>query len=134
MKLKKRKEECNSILGSFSWYVNLKSQYLQIIHLGKWWQIYMKVQIKLETILKGSLNSIQSHHLHLKAKHCWALSTNFWKQKFCLFCLNNSSALSSQYNNLNFYWRWWDPIQAIFLNLFYFNSSNALTISRNNPS
>ena len=23
--------------------------------------------------------------------------------------------------NLNFHWRWWDRIQAIFLNLFYFN-------------
>ena len=23
-------------------------------------------------------------------------------------------------NNLNFYWRWWDRIKAIFLNLFYF--------------
>ena len=23
-------------------------------------------------------------------------------------------------NNLNFHWRWWDQIQAIFLNLFYF--------------
>ena len=30
-------------------------------------------------------------------------------------------------NNLNFYWRcrWWDRIQAIFLNLFYFNPDEA---------
>ena len=57
---------------------------------------------------------IQSHHLHLqwkfklwvgkfalgvKAKHCWALSTKFWKQKVCwhhpvMFCLITSSKLS----------------------------------------
>ena len=55
-----------------------------------------------------------SHHLHLywkfkiwagkflwgvKAKHCWVLSTNFWKQKICwqhsaMFCLYTSSKLS----------------------------------------
>ena len=54
---------------------------------------------------------IRSHHLHLqwkfklwagkfawgvKAKHCWALSTNFWKQKVCwhhpaMFCPITSS-------------------------------------------
>ena len=59
---------------------------------------------------------IRSHNLQWKfklcvgklawgvnAKHCWALSTNFW-------------------NNLNFHWFWWDQIQAIFLNLSYFLS------------
>ena len=37
-----------------------------------------------------------------------------------IFCLITWSKLSA--NNLNFHWRWrwWDPIQAIFLNLFYF--------------
>ena len=59
---------------------------------------------------------IWSHHLHLqwklklwagkfawgvKAKHCWALSTNFWIQKVCwhhpaIFCLIPSSKLSRQ--------------------------------------
>ena len=36
-----------------------------------------------------------------------------------MFCLINSSKLSA--NNLNFHWRrrWWDRIQAIFLNLIY---------------
>ena len=29
-------------------------------------------------------------------------------------------------NNLNFHWRWWDWIQAIFLNLFYFKMSRIL--------
>ena len=37
-----------------------------------------------------------------------------------MFCLYTSSKLYRQ--NLNFHsrWRWWDRIQAIFLNLFYF--------------
>ena len=59
---------------------------------------------------------IWSHHLHLqwkfklwagkfapgvKAKHCWSLSTNFWKQKVCwhhpaMFCLITLSKLSHQ--------------------------------------
>ena len=59
---------------------------------------------------------IWSHHLHLqwkfnllagkfacdvKAKHCLALSANFWKQKVCwhhpaMFCLITSSKLSHQ--------------------------------------
>ena len=49
---------------------------------------------KLGKILKGSLESIPSlllsaiiqimvFALGVKAKHCWALSTNFWKQKVC---------------------------------------------------
>ena len=61
----------------------------------------------------------------VKSKHCWALSTNFWKQKICwhhpaMFCCITSSKLPAI--NLNFHWRWgwWDWIQAIFLNLFYF--------------
>ena len=56
-----------------------------------------------------------------------------YKNKFCwhrqaMFCLNNSSKLSA--NNLNFHWRWrwWDRIQAIFLNLFYFNILYNLSI------
>ena len=82
---------------------------------------------------------IQSHHLQWKfklwagmfawgnkAKHCWALSTNFWKQKvcwhppamFCLIYLNNKFPVNSL--NFNWRWSWWDQIQAIFLNLFYF--------------
>ena len=58
----------------------------------------------------------------IKTKHCWALSTNFLYSKFCwqqpaVFCLYTFPA-----HNLNFQWRWrwWDRIQAIFLNLFHF--------------
>ena len=93
---------------------------------------------KVETILKCSLDLIPSPSPSVKiqimagkfawgvkAKHCWPLSKNFWKQKNCwhhpaMFCLITSSKLSR--HNLNFHWRWmwWDQIQAIFLNLFYF--------------
>ena len=57
----------------------------------------------------------------VKAKHCSALSTNFWKQKVCwhhpaMFCLITTSKLSWR-------WRWWDQIQAIFLSLFYFEKN-----------
>ena len=69
---------------------------------------------KVEKILKGSLDLIPSPSLQWKfklwagkfawvveAKHCWALSTNFWKQKNCwhhpaMICLYTSS-------NLNFH-------------------------------
>ena len=37
------------------------------------------------------------------------------QQCFALFPQVNFPA-----NNLNFHWRWWDGIQAIFLNIFYF--------------
>ena len=85
---------------------------------------------KVENILKGSLDSIpslshSSYGRRCKGKTLLGLSTNFWKQKVCwhhpaMFCLITSSKLSA--NNLNFHWRrrWWDRIQAIFLNLFYF--------------
>ena len=75
---------------------------------------------------------IRSHHLHLKknfkllagkftcddtAKHCWVMSTNFLFLKVCwqrpaMFCLYTSSKLFPR-------WRWWDQIQAIFLNLYF---------------
>ena len=56
-----------------------------------------------------------------------ALSRNFWIQKVCwhhsaMFAL--FPQVNFPANNLNFHWslRWWDWIQAIFLNLFYFKS------------
>ena len=83
---------------------------------------------------------IRSHHLHLqwkfklwagkfawgvKAKHCWALSTNFLFSKVCcqhpaMFCLYTSSKLYRHNLNFQWRWRWWDRMQAIFLNNFYF--------------
>ena len=64
---------------------------------------------KVEKILKDILDSIQSPSPSVKiqivfawgvkTKHCWALSTNFWKQKVCwhhlvMFCLMTSRKLS----------------------------------------
>ena len=61
----------------------------------------------------------------MKAKLCWALSKNFWKQKVCWHhpaVIALLPQVNFPTNNLNFHWRWrwWDLIQAIFLNLFYF--------------
>ena len=58
----------------------------------------------------------------VKSKHCWVLSTNFWKQKVswhppAMFCLGIPGIPSRQ--KFNFLWRCWDQIQAIFWNLFY---------------
>ena len=78
---------------------------------------------------------IRSHHLHLQwkfkllavKKHCMVTSTIFLFSKVCwqglaMFCLYTSYKLFA--NNLNFHWRWrwWDRIQAIFWNLFYFKN------------
>ena len=88
---------------------------------------------KVEKILKGSLDSISSPSVKIqikggkftwgvKARYCWELSTNILYSKVCwqhpvLFCLYPA-------HNLNFHWRWrwWDRIQAIYLNLFYFTN------------
>ena len=57
----------------------------------------------------------------VKAKHCWALSTNFWKQKVCWHHPTFSPQANFSAHNLNFCWRWrwWHQIQATFWNLFY---------------
>ena len=53
----------------------------------------------------------------VKAKHCWVLSTNFWKKIQCFAVL---SQVNFPTNNLNSHWswRWLDWIQAINWNLF----------------
>ena len=53
------------------------------------------------------------------------MSTNFWKQKFvenAQQCFAFTPQANFPAHNLNSHtrWRWWDRIQAIFLNLFYF--------------
>ena len=58
-----------------------------------------------------------------KTKHYWALPTNFWNKKFfdiILQCFALLPQVNFPTNNLNFHWMWWNWIQAIFLNLFYF--------------
>ena len=84
----------------------------------------MPSDVKVENILKGTYPEFNPITFQwkfksragyfawgVKAKYCWALSTNFWRC-IALFPQGNFHA-----NNLNFYWRWWDRIQAIF---FYF--------------
>ena len=80
---------------------------------------------KVVKILKGSLQWkfkfwVGKFTSGNKAKHCWALSANFMYSKVCwqhpaMLCIYNFPS-----HNLNFHWKWWDQIQVIFLNLFYF--------------
>ena len=83
---------------------------------------------------------IWSHHLHLqwkfrlwagnftwgnKAKHCWVMPTTFLFSKVCwqhpaMFRFVTSSKLFSHDLNFHWRWKWWDWIQTIFLNIFYF--------------
>ena len=90
---------------------------------------------------------IRSHHLHLQwkfklwaGKFAWGVKANitgFCQQTFenkyvvcwhhpARFCLITSSKLFHPYFNFHWSWIWWDVIQAIFLNLFYFNLRIAL--------
>ena len=100
--------------------------------------IMMEIKVLLKYKIVKKVACIWSHHLHLKwkfkswagkfawtvkAKHHWALSTNFWNKKIVDItqqCLASSPQVNFHTNNLNFYWRWRDQIQAIFLNVFYF--------------
>ena len=90
---------------------------------------------------------IQYHHLHLqwkfkflagkftwgiKTKHCWVMLTNFlfskvWWQCPGMVCLYAASKLSARNLNFHWRWRWWDQIQATFLNLLYFRISSGKT-------
>ena len=64
--------------------------------------------------------------LMCKGKTLLGIVNNLSKQKVCWhrpskFCLIIVSIVNFPVNNLNFHWRlrWWDQIQAIFLNIFY---------------
>ena len=59
--------------------------------------------------------------LGIKAKHCWALSTNFLFVEISQQCFAILPQVKFPANNLNF-WRWWHRIQAICLHLFYFEN------------
>ena len=75
----------------------------------KYLKVFMQI-VKVEKISKGSLDSIPSPSTSrkvgrftwgVKAKHCWVLSTNVWKQKVCwhhpaIFYFIASSKLSRQ--------------------------------------
>ena len=95
------------------------------------------LNFKVKKILKGSLGLVLTpsvkiqiwagkFSLGVKVKHCWALSTNFWKQKGCWHqqqCFALLPQVHFPTNNLNFQFRWRHRIKAIFLNLFYFNQN-----------
>ena len=94
---------------------------------------------KVEKILKGSLDLIPSPSssvkvqivdrkvfLRWRAKHCWALSKNLWKQKVCwclpaMFCLVISSKLFRRSFEFSLKVKVMGSNPGyIFLNLFYF--------------
>ena len=91
-----------------------------------------KFDCKVESTLKGAW--IWFHHLHLKWKFKLLSGKFAWgvKAKHCFNKLWHHTAMCGanfSANNLNFHWRWrwWDQIQTIFLNLFYF-IRNVLTL------
>ena len=105
---------------------------------AKWPFLY---KVKVEKILKGSLDSIPSPSPSVKiqfmvgiAGHC---QQTFGNKKF-VYITQQCFALLPQVNfpdnNLNFHWRWrwWDQIQAIFLNFFYFIQKCMLKLLQNN--
>ena len=62
-------------------------------------------------------------------QNSYKISTNFLFPKVCwqrptMFYLYTSSKQTFPPINLNFHWRWWDWIQAIFLIFFYFICNN----------
>ena len=89
---------------------------------------------KVEKILKGSLDSIpfdeNSNYgwesLRFKSKTLLGLCQQTFESKNIVDIIHQWFAFLHQVNllanNLNFHWRWrwWDRIQTIFLNLFYF--------------
>ena len=105
----------------------------------------IKATDKVEKILKGSLNSIPSPSPSMKIqimgrKVCFMCKgktllgivnkllknkkfVNITQQYFALLPHLNFPA-----NNLNFHWRWrwWDRIQAIFINIFYFTFASVI--------
>ena len=79
--------------------------------------------IKLCHHLQFTWQIVPQSRCYSSFQQCWMLSTNFWIQKVCwhcpaMFCL--LPQVNFPANNLIFHWRWWDWIQAIFLDLFYF--------------
>ena len=74
---------------------------------------------KLKKILKGSLDYIPSHSHSVKIQ---IMSGN---KKFVVitqqcFALLPQVNFPTYYSNFHWRWRWWDQMQTIFLNLFYF--------------
>ena len=83
---------------------------------------------KVEIILKGSLDLIPSPSHLVKIQIMGGKVCLRCKGKTLLGLVNKllkttslSNVLPYNLNNFDRIWRWWDWIQAIFLNLFYFN-------------
>ena len=82
------------ILHALPYWNEIKIQFEK--NNKNWLTKQKKTHLKMEKILKGSLDSIPSPSpsvkiqwagkfaLGVKIKHCCALSTTFWKQMFCL--------------------------------------------------
>ena len=88
---------------------------------------------EVENILKGSLVSIPSPSPLVKIQIMGSKACLRCEGKTLLDITQQCSALLPQVNfpanNLNFHRRrrWWDQIQAIFLNLFYFKKWKAIS-------
>ena len=108
------------------------------------WKLFgMTNTNKVETILKDSLDLIQSPSMEIqvifawgvRAKHSWARCqlTSESKKFVDMQCFGLLPQVDFAANDLNFHWRWrWlDQIQAIFLNLFYFISLKSLKWLKN---
>ena len=106
---------------------------LLLFHKESEWFLRFVLSIKVEKILKGSLESILLSPLTsgkfklwagkfarvVKAKNCWALSTNNWKQKVCWMFDRNQNPkfyhwtecfaflprVNFPANDLDFHWR-----------------------------
>ena len=98
--------------------------------IGVFGNVYLLALGKVEKIWKGSLDLIPSPSPSVKIQ--------IMGGKVCLRCegktlLGIVSKLLKTFpaNNLNFHWRWrwWDPIQAFFLNLFYFTCDDAMLLT-----
>ena len=86
---------------------------------------------KVENILKGSLDLIPSPSVKIEiiggkvCLKCKGITLLVVVNKLFVFnpttqqCFALLTQVTFPANNLNFHWRWWDQIQATFLNLFY---------------
>ena len=98
---------------------SLHRKFLRSMLRNMWWYAMAS---KVEKILKCSLDLIPSPSPSVKiqimaGKFAWG-----WNAKHCRQCFALLPQVNFPANNLNFHrrWRWWDRIQAIFLNPFYF--------------
>ena len=103
--------------------------------LGHW----LSLIIVVEKMLEGSLDSIPSHSVKIqimggkvclscKGKTLLDIVNKLFVFKSLLTTPSNVLPLHLPTHNLNFHWMWWDQIQTIFLNLFYFTENLNLLI------